>query len=323
MKLETDLDATQWVWAAKALAVVSAWHGLGLFERLRSGPVPRSELAADERAVAVTVPVLLHLGLVATDGDRIGLTPTAERLLAQGAMPTERSLDMLRDLGRTLEVLRDGGPVKDDEGRGKGTRGGTRTDDPAQTERFMDWLYRVSEDPARSTYAWLSRGLAPRSAVLDLGGGHGRYARAFADAGHTVTLFDQPQVVRLARKRHGDALRYVEGDFHEADTFGGPYDLVMLCNIIHGETAAANASIVARAARSVRPGGHVAVRDMFLDEHGQNPPSSVFFGVSMLFYTEGRSYAVPQVQEWLRQAGLVDFRMTVFDTHQIAVARKP
>jgi len=109
--------------------------------------------------------------------------------------------------------------------------------------------------------------MKPQSAVLDLGGGHGRYARAFADAGHTVTLFDQPAVVGLARKRHGEALRYIEGDFHEADSFGGPYDLVMLCNIVHGESAAANASLVARAARSLRSGGRLAIRDMFLDEH--------------------------------------------------------
>jgi 2-polyprenyl-3-methyl-5-hydroxy-6-metoxy-1,4-benzoquinol methylase len=323
MKLETDRDANEWVWQAKALAIVSAWSALGLFERLRAGPLARSGLPADARAVTTTLPVLVHLGLIATDGERLALTPTAERLLDARAMPTERNLVLLRDLARMKDVVRDGGPVKDDEGRSKTTRGGT-VDDPAQTGQFLDMLYRISEEPAKSTFAWLAAELPASASVLDLGGGHGRYARAFADAGYTVTLFDQPPVVALARKRHGDALRYIEGDFHTVASFGGPYDLVMLCNIVHGESAEANASLVARAALSVRPGGRVAIRDMFVDEHGQNPESAVIFGVTMLLYTEhGTAPTIRQVEDWFARAGLADVRMTVLETHQIVSGRKP
>jgi 2-polyprenyl-3-methyl-5-hydroxy-6-metoxy-1,4-benzoquinol methylase len=322
MKLETERDGLGWLEAAKALAVVSAWSGLGLFEELRAGARLRSELPADPRALAVTIPVLAHVGLLATDGDRVGLTPTAERLLEQQAMPSDRNLVTLRDLGRTLDVLRAGGPVLDDEGRSKATRGGT-TEDVAQTERFMDMLYRVSEEPARSTFAWLAPGLPPSAAVLDVGGGHGRYARVFADAGHTATVFDLPHVVRLARKRHGEALRFLEGDFHRVDSFGGPYDLILICNVVHGEEASANASLVARAARSLRAGGRLAIRDMFLDEQGRDPQSAVFFGVTMLLYTEhGTSPTVRQAREWLGQAGLVDVRLVVLETHQMVVGRK-
>jgi 2-polyprenyl-3-methyl-5-hydroxy-6-metoxy-1,4-benzoquinol methylase len=323
MKLETERDVNEWVWQAKALAIVSTWNVLGLFERLRAGPLSRSELPADARAIATTLPVLVHLGLIVTDGERLALTPTAERLLETRAMPTERNLVTLRDLACMKEVVRDGGPVKDDQGRSKATRGGT-VDDPAHTEQFLDMLYRISEEPAKSTFAWLSPELPTRASVLDLGGGHGRYARAFADAGYTVTLFDQPSVVALARKRHGDALRYIEGDFHTVASFGGPYDLAILCNVVHGESAEANASIVARAALSVRPGGRVAIRDMFIDEHGQNPETAVFFGVTMLLYTEhGASPTIRLTQDWFARAGLLDVRMTVFETHQIVSGRKP
>ena len=324
MKLETEEDANAWLNAAKALAVVSAWSTLGLFEKMQAGPVGRGDLGADARAVATTLPVLLHLGLVTTDGDRVGLTPRGARLLAERAMPSDRNLVSLRDLSRMADVLREGGPVRDDQGQSKGTRGGTLAHDVAHTERFLDMLYRMSEPSAQSTLGWLGPALPARGAVLDLGGGHGRYARAFADAGHTVTLFDQPIVVDLAKKRHGDALRYIAGDFHQAESFGGPYNLVLLCNIVHGESSEANASILARAAQSLRPGGCVAVRDMMLDEHQQNPASSVFFGLTMLFYTEeGRSPTVRQVEGWLTSAGLRDFRIIVDEGHQIAVGRKP
>jgi 2-polyprenyl-3-methyl-5-hydroxy-6-metoxy-1,4-benzoquinol methylase len=324
MKLETERDVNEWVWAAKALAVVSAWNRIGLFESLRKGPVLRSELRADPRALRATIPVLLHLGLLVADGDRIGLTPNAERLLATHAMPTERNLDWLADLAQMGDVLANGGPVKDREGKRKATRGGTRPEDAQATERFLDMLYRLSEEPAQSTFTWLAPGLPAKASALDLGGGHGRYARAFADAGHEVTLFDQPVVIDIAKKRHGEVLRYLAGDFHTVESFGGPYDLVMLCNIVHGESPTANASIVARAAKSLRSGGRIAIRDMFLDEFEQSPPSSVFFGVTMLFYTEnGTSPTFCQSQNWMIKAGLVDARVAVFETHQIVVARKP
>ncbi len=323
MKLETEEDSNEWLEAAKALAVVSAWSALGLFERLQAGPVAPAELPADARAIATTLPVLLHIGLVTTDGDRIALTARGARLLADRSMPTERSLVTLRDLSRMGDVLRDGGPVRDDAGKSKGTRGGTLSDDVEHTARFLDMLYRLSEQPARSTLAWLAPGLPARASILDLGGGHGRYARAFADAGYDVTLFDQPIVVDLAKERHGDALRYIAGDFHRAETFGGPYDLVLLCNIVHGESTEANASIVKRAAQSLRSGGRIAIRDMMLDEHLQNPASAVFFGLTMLFYTEeGASPTVSRVRGWYEQAGLRDFRLIVDDRHQIALATR-
>jgi SAM-dependent methyltransferase len=323
MKLETEEDSNEWLNTARALAVISAWSAVGLFDRLQAGPVRRADLPADARAITTTLPVLLHLGLVATDGDRVALTSRGARLLADRAMPTERNLVSLRDLSRMADVLRDGGPVRDDEGRSKGTRGGTLADDVVHTERFLDMLYRLSDTGAKSTVGWLAPELPARASILDLGGGHGRYARAFADAGHTATLFDQPIVVDLAKKRHGDALRYIAGDFHLAETFGGPYDLVLLCNIVHGESSEDSASIIARAARSLRSGGRVAVRDMMLDEHHQNPASAAFFGLTMLFYTEGgTSPTVSGVQRWYEKAGLEDFQLIVDDRHQIAVGRK-
>jgi hypothetical protein len=113
------------------------------------------------------------------------------------------------------------------------------------------------------------------------------------------------------------------GDFHEAQTFGGPYDLILLCNIVHGESNTANASLVARAARSLRPGGRLAIRDMILDDREDGPPSAVFFGLTMLYYTEeGTSPTVGRVKGWYEAAGLHDFRLILDDRHQIAVGKK-
>jgi 2-polyprenyl-3-methyl-5-hydroxy-6-metoxy-1,4-benzoquinol methylase len=323
MKLETERDCVESLNAAKALAVASAWNALGLFDKLLAGPVLREALPGDRRALEATIPVLVHVGLLAADERQVTLTPTARRLHAENALPTVKNLELLADLGSMAQVISRGGPVRDAEGRSKVTRGGT-VPDPVQTEQFMNFLYRISEEPALSTLQWLGPHLPKRGAVLDLGGGHGRYARAFADAGHTATLFDQPMVVDIARKRHGDALTYLAGDFHQAESLGGPYDLVIMCNVVHGEKAEANASLIARAAKALRPGGRLAIRDMFLDDHGAHPSNAVFFGITMLYYTEhGLSPSVQTARAWCEAAGLADVHLVVTETHQILSAVRP
>ncbi len=323
LKLETERDATQWVYAAKALAVVSAWNAHGLFERLRKGPLAREELGMDPRALATTLPVLEHIGLVAGDGRRLVLTEAGRRLVDAGEMPSERNLESLRDLSRMKQVLLDGGPVKGDDGKPKATTGGTQADNPEETRRFLEMLYRMSGGAAQSSFDWLAPLLPKGGSVLDLGGGHGRYARVFADAGHPTTLFDLPHVIEYARDKHGAALEYRAGDFHQAEDFGGPFDLIFVANVVHSESAEDNARLVARAAKSLRPGGALALKDMFLDEHGKGPENAVFFGLTMLFYTQhGSSPSMRETHQWFRAAGLDGPEVTLLDTQQLLVGRK-
>lgn len=324
MKLETERDGLEWVYAAKALAVVAGWSAVGAFERLRGGPVAPSALGIEPRALATTLPVMKHLGLVAGDGEKLVLTQAGRRLVESGEMPTGRNLETLADLGNMAAVLREGGPVRDAAGKSKGTTGGTLADDPEHTARFLDMLYRGSESAATSFFSWFSPRLPKGGAVLDLGGGHGRYGRHFADAGFATTLLDLPHVISYAKARHGHALSYLEGDFHVREDLGGPYDLVLLSNIVHGESPEQNAALVARVARSLRPGGVVAIKDMFLDELGREPANAVFFGLTMLFYTDkGQSPSFAQARDWFAKAGLDGPEMVALETQTIVLGRKP
>jgi len=318
---ESDIDVL--LRGAKALAVITAWNELRLFDVLAQGPRSLDELPANARALETTVPVLKHLGLLHGNHDRITLSSNALKLLEAKQLPTARNFEFFQDCARMAEVMERGGPVVDERGD-KGTDGGTRADDPEQTARFLDMLYERSKDSARVVHEWLSPLLPVTASMLDVGGGHGRYARVFADAGHSATLFDFAYVIDYARKRHGDALGYIGGNFREPDAgFAGPYDLVLLSNVVHGEPDDVNWRLIRRLAGTLAPGGYIVLKDMFLDEQDQDPENAVFFGVTTLFYTRrGRSHSLGRARTWLTEAGLEEPHLTVLDGFQLLRARK-
>lgn len=309
--------------AADAAFVLASCNEAGVLAALAGEPKRLEELPGDPRALGVVIPILLHLGIVVGDHDRYALSTPARKLLDERALPGRVELDMLGDLLRVPDMIREGGPVRGADGKSKATVGGVVPSDPARSRAFLDMLYRASADSAREVVAWTKGLLAPKSRVLDLGGGHGRYAREFADAGHRATVMDQPLVIEMAKERHGDALDYVAGDFLAGADLGGPYDLVLASNIVHGQSDEENCTLTARIAERLAPRGALVIKDMFLDEHRQNPPRAVYFGLRMLAYTErGRSYSIGEARAWCVAAGLEDVSVVVLDTYQLVIGRR-
>jgi 2-polyprenyl-3-methyl-5-hydroxy-6-metoxy-1,4-benzoquinol methylase len=75
--------------------------------------------------------------------------------------------------------------------------------------------------------------------LLDLGGGHGFYSIALAQKypALSVTLFDLPQIIALAREylhtfQLTDQVQFVPGNFLQGD-IGTGYDAVLCANILH------------------------------------------------------------------------------------------
>ncbi len=325
MQVKTESDIDLLFRHAKLLAVASAWHALGLWDELarRDGPVDLAALPGDTRALAITAPVLAHAGLLDGNGTTWALSAVARQMHARGELPTARNLGFFEDLARMADVLRDGGPVRDAEGRPKVTSGGVVPHDREATRAFLDMLHRRSAASADDVARWLAPRLAPSAHVLDVGGGHGRYSEALVNKGFRATLFDMPLVVELARERHGEAIAYRAGDFLR-DDFGGPYDAALLSNIVHGESAADDADITRRLFAALAPGGTIVFKDMFIDEQGNGPDHAVYFGTTMLYYTaKGRSYTVREVAAWCGAAGFDAPECVSVDGFSLVFARKP
>ncbi len=302
---ETDLDRLRR--ASQAYATVAAWGHTGLFKALADGRARSAdELPGDSRALTIAATVLGHLGLLIRQEDEAGetrwsLSTSGRTLHENGALSFPRSSG-IPELGRLPGVLESGGPVPDASGRSLNTSIGVRADDREGSHQFMDMLHRRS-DHAATESARLIAGRLEAGHVLDLGGGHGRYAHELIQQGFTATLFDQPVCVEYAEERYRDSMGFLGGDFH-TDDLGGPYDAVLGSNIVHGLGEPAIRALQDRLREVIRPGGLLVWKDMFLDDTGVGPTDAAIFGLSMLLYTqEGRSYSVGEMSRWLKASG--------------------
>lgn len=151
--------------------------------------------------------------------------------------------------------------------------------------------------------------LLPRGArLLDLGAGSGVWSLTLL-AGlpeAAATLVDRSGVLEVARpfaRRAGveSRVRFEPGNYHELELPEEAYDLVILANVCHLETAPGNRRLFARAARWLKPGGRIAVLDVSPEAQ---PLAAALNALGLALRTEAA--AVPtaaQFQTWLRDSG--------------------
>ena len=148
------------------------------------------------------------------------------------------------------------------------------------------------------------------TSLLDLGGGAATNAIAFCQAysGLHVTVFDLPDTLKTAERRVTEAglasrIELIPGDFN-CDGWGGPYDAVLMSDILHYQGLGANARLVKQAFLYLKPGGRLIVKDRFLDESGTSPAWATAFAVHILVNTEqGRCFKVSEALDWMMKAG--------------------
>jgi cyclopropane fatty-acyl-phospholipid synthase-like methyltransferase len=146
--------------------------------------------------------------------------------------------------------------------------------------------------------------------MLDLGGGAGTNAIAFCQVYPelTATVFDLPATLRLTEKTVKDAglesrIALRSGNFN-ADSLGGPYDVVLMSDILHYQTFETNEALVKKAHDHLVPGGRLVIKDRFLDESGTGPAWTTAFAVHILVNTQqGGCYKTNDAIQWMTNAG--------------------
>jgi cyclopropane fatty-acyl-phospholipid synthase-like methyltransferase len=291
---------------------------LGLFDHLEEPLSPRevaARVGADARALEILLNALTAMGVVVKTGEAFRNGEAASAFLVHGTDNYRGAI--IRHLAHTWHGWTE---LTETVIRGR-----------ASEQKAEKWLDRhpEREEAWMRDFIWgmhaLARDLAPEVTaqldfsgvrrLLDLGGGPGTYAIAFAQAVPELTavVFDLPGPAEIAREniaRHGLSHRVTvqPGNFL-TDDLGRDYDFIWISQILHSHSEAQCRGLLAKAVAALTPGGRVAIQDFFLHDDGCTPAEAAFFSVHMLAVTpEGRSYRYREVMEWLEDLGLTSLR---------------
>jgi len=321
---------------AEATATVAAAYDAGIFRCLDEGPATAGKLAAraglDARAVGILLPVLAELGLLQADGDRFRLTGPVQRGLVDresgefegGGLPLW--LMNLRSFTHLPDVLASGQPLgHPDEDQ----------DEDAKRESLARFMAGMAAAPAARVQEIVNACLArledreaesggrPRR-MLDIGGGPGHMTRAFVERGLRGTLFDRPETVEFVAGAYGlaavEGLELVGGDFMEDELPEGPFDVVLMSNVVHIYSPRRNQDLFERVARVTAPGAVAAIADFF---RGRSRRADHFALVMLLRTEGGNTYTEAEVGSWLEDAGFRSPETAQVDTdrHLITAVR--
>jgi SAM-dependent methyltransferase len=295
----------------QSAALASAVH-VGLFdvlaERALTPEALAQRLGAKPRPVALLARVLVAMGLLVQEGDRLALAHDTARYLVRGRPDwlgglIELEVESFLDPRRVLDALeRDAPSVYDGDDPWQ-----VHQQDPARAQAFTEAMHSISASPARA----LARVLDLRGAtrLLDVGGGSGVFAIELARAHPAlrVTLFDLPEVCALAEgyvQRAGlsDRIDRVGGDlFREA--LPGDFEAALLSQILHDWPPARCAELLAAVHTALRPSGRVFLHEKLIRDDGTGPLANHLVDLDMLVWTEGQQWSEAGLVGLLEAAG--------------------
>ncbi len=296
----------------KELVVLGAALKAGIFPAL-SEETDIASLAgmigADERALYIMLEALCSLGYVNKIDERYVISDKARPLFV------ERGVDYVGGyLPHFMDIMEAWLALPDIIKGIKSGRVRSRDDVSA-------FMHAMAARPDEFVDEVLSHCLKMKSdamAVLDLGGGPGKYSKAFASRGLKTVLYDLPETIDYVGKEFGleniKNLTLKKGDFTEKEFVkefkAGSFDIVFMGNICHIYSEDENRALIKRVSKLLKKGGMVAIEDFV---RGRSPDAEMF-AVNMLANTEGgNTWTEAQYGEWLQYAGFGDIEVIDLD----------
>ncbi len=181
--------------------------------------------------------------------------------------------------------------------------------DPHDARDFITAMHNIASLKTEELCSKIN--LKKARTALDLAGGPGTYAIAFAKANpqlHAV-VFDLKHVTTLTHefiRAAGveDRVTTQPGNCLK-DSFGrNAYDLILVSNILHIYSSANNVKILRKCRNALKEGGQVVIHEFVLDETKTHPQFAALFSLNMLIGTqEGAAYSASEYRKWLKDAG--------------------
>lgn len=161
---------------------------------------------------------------------------------------------------------------------------------------------------------WRTPVPAGATALLDIGGGHGLASARFLQRHPTMraTVLDLPQALEVAAPLPVDVAERVErvaGDTLTADLSHETYDVIYVANLLHHFDASQNASLAARIAGALRPGGIWVIQDGVREWRRRSERMSAAIGDLYFALTSASGFwSFAEMAAWQEQAGLRPMR---------------
>lgn len=300
-------------WSARVLLTANNYR---VFEHLKS-PKTAGEvsgiLRTDRRATEILLDALTGLGLLKKTELRYRNSPLSGRFLVMSSPYYQgdiiRHADTLwKNWSGLDEVLRTGRPhhIAHDH------------------NSFIQGMHNLAVLKAKKVIAAI--GMRGVKKALDLGGGPGTYAMEMARRGISVTLFDRPETVKIARgvirKSGSEEIDFLQGDIL-IDDIGRGYDLVFISQVLHSCSGDESMRVIEKSLEALNPDGRIVIQEFYLEEDRAHPAQSSLFSINMLVNTEaGRCYSVQEMRGWLSKAGFRDIKSRIMDDTVLVSGKK-
>ena len=281
---------------------------LDVFSALDGKPKTAGDVAArigaHEPPLSLLLNALVAMRLLSKEGEAYGNSSTAEKHLVRHSGHYIGHLLLLHDAewtnwGKLEETIRSGQRSVDRH---------VFETDPELGSNVLAVLDRIGRQSGPDLAKRLQ--LTGSIRLLDLGGGAGTNAIAFCRVypDLTATVFDLPATLRLTEKIIKEAglesrIALRAGDFNK-DGLGGPYDVVLMSDILHYQNFAMNQGLVKKVYDHLTKAGRLVIKDRFLDEAGTGPAWTTAFAMHILVNTQqGACYTTTDALNWMTEAG--------------------
>ncbi|MCO6047559.1 methyltransferase domain-containing protein [Aeoliella sp. ICT_H6.2] len=277
----------------------------GLADALAGQPATIDQLCdacqLQPRGTEIVLDVLQAAGLVVRDGELFRASPLLEILLSGHYRELGdqywRHLPQLLATGEPMAAM---DSVADSE-------------EHYQTQAMaLGWMMVPA---AQRAAAILSRECPLNDAqVLDVGAGSAVWSLALAkvNASLRVTAVDWPAVLQVAQQFAvfagvEDRLTCVAGNFHEVDLPTSTYQLAIVANVSHLESAENVTRLLSRVRAALLPGGHVAIVDALAESPDQDRVAHGLYRLGLALRTvEARVHRQEELRAMLADSGYCD-----------------
>lgn len=294
-----DLSWLKKVSAFGPSRIILTANNFRIFDHLEKKRLTAAALAriikTNARATELLLNSLAAIGLLAKKGESFINTPVSSRYLVSGKPDYQG--DILRHYNNLWESW---------SGLDSVVKSGKPNRRARDFQSFILGMHNIALQKVGQVLPALN--LKGIKTLLDLGGGPGTYSMEFARKNISVTLFDFPETVRIARRLISGAglrkmIRLHAGDFTK-DEMGSGYDMVFISQILHAYSVEECIAMLKKAHASLNPGGQVVVQEFYIDETRANPLQGAIFAINMLVNTPaGRTYTPKEMGSWLKKAG--------------------